>query len=182
MLRWNEVWRRRNRHSDGRCGVVYDWMWVSDGANWRESPPALTSPSHLTDAQIAQPLDDATLQHSRPDILTAAAATRTEMMWDVSCSPSFPESRRFVHLVLTGAGRRVEPGKDGYSFLHRCVARMCCKSARHWMTAAPPSDSTQITDGCGVGQLLCFRCMQTITADTLIAYFTHDDRPSISSA
>ena len=61
-------------------------------------------------------------------------------------------------------------------------ARMCCKSARHWLTAAPHSNSTQITDGCGIGQLLCFRCMQTITADTVIAYVTHNDRPNISSA
>jgi len=37
---------------------------------------------------------------------------------------------------------------------------------------------TQTTDGCGVGQLLCFRCTQAITADTVIAYITHDDRPS----
>jgi len=29
---------------------------------------------------------------------------------------------------------------------------------------------------------LCFRCMQAITADTDIAYITHDDRPNTSSA
>jgi len=62
------------------------------------------------------------------------------------------------------------------------VARRCCKSARHWFATAAYSNSTQITDGCGVGQLLCFRCMQTITADTVIAYVTHNDRPNISSA
>jgi len=45
-----------------------------------------------------------------------------------------------------------------------------------------PSNSTQITDGCGVGQLFCFRCMQAKTADTVIAYITHDNRPSTSSA
>jgi len=33
-----------------------------------------------------------------------------------------------------------------------CVAGMCCKSARHRLTAAH-SNATQITDGCGVGQL-----------------------------
>ena len=51
----------------------------------------------------------------------------------------------------------------------------------------PPSNSTQITDGCGVGyrdiwQLLCFVCMQTVTADTVIAYITHDYLPKMSSA
>ena len=68
--------------------------------------------------------------------------------------------------------------------LNRYVGRVCCKSARHWLTAAPtpPSNCTQITDGCGVGQLLCFRCIQAITADTVIACITHDDRPNISSA
>ena len=34
----------------------------------------------------------------------------------------------------------------------------------------------------GIYQLLCFRCIQAITADTVIAYITHDDRPNISSA
>ena len=33
----------------------------------------------------------------------------------------------------------------------------------------------QITDGCGVGQLLCFRRKQAITANTVIADITHDD-------
>ena len=42
--------------------------------------------------------------------------------------------------------------------------------------------TTQITDGCGVRQLLCYRCMQAITADTVIAYITHDDWPYMSSA
>ena len=39
----------------------------------------------------------------------------------------------------------------------------------------PHSNSTQITDGCGAGhirQLLCFRCVHAITADTVIAYIT----------
>jgi len=39
----------------------------------------------------------------------------------------------------------------------------------------PHSSCTRITDGCGVGhrdiwQLLCFTCIQAITADTVIAY------------
>jgi len=42
--------------------------------------------------------------------------------------------------------------------------------------------ATQITDGCGVRQLLCYRCMRAITADIVIAYITHDDWPYISSA
>jgi len=42
--------------------------------------------------------------------------------------------------------------------------------------------ATPHSDQCGVGQLLCFTCMQAITADTVIAYITHDDRPNISSA
>ena len=53
----------------------------------------------------------------------------------------------------------------------------------------PYSKYTHITDGCGVGhshletwQMLCFRCLQTTTADTFIAYITHDDRTNISSA
>jgi len=69
---------------------------------------------------------------------------------------------------------------------NRCATRVCCKSARHWLTGAH-SNSAQMTDGCGVGnrdtwQLLCFRCMQAITADTVIAHITHDDRPNISLA
>ena len=39
----------------------------------------------------------------------------------------------------------------------------------------PHSNSTQITDGCGAGhirQLLCFRCVHAITADTVIADIT----------
>ena len=66
---------------------------------------------------------------------------------------------------------------------------VCCKSSRHWLTAAPYSNSTETTDGRGVGhghrdilQLLCFRCMQAITADTVFAYITHDYRPNISSS
>jgi len=42
--------------------------------------------------------------------------------------------------------------------------------------------ATQITDWCGVRQLLCYRCMRAITADIVIAYITHDDWPYISSA
>ena len=64
---------------------------------------------------------------------------------------------------------------------NRCVARVCCKSARHWLTV-PPSNSTQTTDGRSVGQLLCFGCMLAITAHDVIAYITLDDRPNISSA
>ena len=43
--------------------------------------------------------------------------------------------------------------------LNRCVVRVCRKSVRYWLTDAP-SNSIQIKDGCGVGQMLCFRCMQ----------------------
>jgi len=46
----------------------------------------------------------------------------------------------------------------------------------------PPSDSTQIADGCGVDRLLCFRRLETIIGDTVIAYITHDDRSNISLA
>jgi len=35
-----------------------------------------------------------------------------------------------------------------------------------------PSNSTLIKDGCGIGQLLCFRCMQIITAGTVILVVT----------
>jgi len=58
-------------------------------------------------------------------------------------------------------------------YLNRFVARICCKSVRHWLTAAP-SNSTEITNGCDVGQLLCFRRTQAILADTVIACITHD--------
>jgi len=33
---------------------------------------------------------------------------------------------------------------------NRCATRVCCKSARHWLTGAH-SNSAQMTDGCGVG-------------------------------
>ena len=36
-------------------------------------------------------------------------------------------------------------------YLNCCVARMCCKSTRHWLTACFPNISTRITDACGVG-------------------------------
>ena len=63
----------------------------------------------------------------------------------------------------------------------RCVARVCWSGpVIGWRL--PRSNSMQITDGCGVGQLLCFRRMQAITAGTVIAYITHDDRSNISSA
>ena len=70
--------------------------------------------------------------------------------------------------------------------LNRSVPRLCCKSACRWLTAAH-SNSTEITDGCGVGhrdmwQLLCLRRTQAISADTVIAYITLDDRPNITSA
>jgi len=65
-------------------------------------------------------------------------------------------------------------------YLNRCVARVCCKSARHWLTAGP-SNSTQIIDGRGVGyrdirQLLCFTRMQAITADTVSTMTTSVER------
>ena len=69
--------------------------------------------------------------------------------------------------------------------LSRCAVRMCCKSARHWMTAAPYSTAPysllpyrQLHVG---GQLLSFRCTEAITADSVIAYITRDDRTNISS-
>jgi len=64
-----------------------------------------------------------------------------------------------------------------YSLLgSRYVARVCwSRPVIGWQLL--PSNSTQITDGFGVGhghrdiwQLLCFRCMQAITTDTVIAY------------
>jgi len=66
----------------------------------------------------------------------------------------------------------------GGTTVNRCVVTVCCKSTRHWLTAVP-QHVTQITDGCGIGyrdmcQLLYFRCLQVITADTVIAYITHD--------
>jgi len=70
-----------------------------------------------------------------------------------------------------------------YPSLNRCVAIGCVASQVGPSLVdgcPPPHNSIQITDGCGVGQLLCFRCMQAITADTVIAYITHDDRPNIS--
>ena len=62
--------------------------------------------------------------------------------------------------------------------LNRCVARVCCKSVCRWLTAAPYELHT-VADGRGVVQLLCFGRIQAITADTVIAYITHDDRPNI---
>ena len=54
--------------------------------------------------------------------------------------------------------------------LPRCVAS---RPIIGWRL--PHSNSTQITDGCAIGQLLCFRCMQAVTADTVIAYITHEE-------
>ena len=63
----------------------------------------------------------------------------------------------------------------GYLYLNRCIARVCCKSARHWLTAAP----LQLhTDNRWVWRrpAVVFQM-----PDTVIAYITHDDRPNISS-
>ena len=67
-----------------------------------------------------------------------------------------------------------------YSLLgSRYVARVCWSRPVIGWQLLPNYliNSTQITDGFGVGhghrdiwQLLCFRCMQTITTDTVIAY------------
>ena len=49
----------------------------------------------------------------------------------------------------------------------------CCKSARLWLTAAH-SNSTQTTDGCGVGHrtLLCSRRLQTMLTLLLLTLTT----------
>jgi len=55
------------------------------------------------------------------------------------------------------------------------------KSTYNPQVLLAPNNSTQITDSCGVGhkwQLLCFSSIQAMTADTAIAYITHDDRPN----
>ena len=41
----------------------------------------------------------------------------------------------------------------------------CCKSVRHWLTAAPVTTPHRR----GVGQLLCFRYTQAITADSTLS-------------
>jgi len=66
--------------------------------------------------------------------------------------------------------------------LNRCVAKVVASRPVIGWRLHAPSNSTQIADGCGVGQLLCFRRMQAITANTVIAYITHNDRPNIPSA
>jgi len=68
-------------------------------------------------------------------------------------------------------------------YLNRGVARVCCKSAYDELMAVPIS-STQITMGVvsATWQLLCFTCMQAVTADAVIAYITHNHWPKISSA
>ena len=77
-------------------------------------------------------------------------------------------------------------GQLCYLYLNRLLGCVSSRSVIGWRL--PSSNSTQITDGCGVGcvhrdiwQLLCFRCMQAIIADTVIAYITHDGRSNISS-
>ena len=63
--------------------------------------------------------------------------------------------------------------------LNRCVAKVVASRPVIGWRLHAPSNSTQIADGCAIGQLLCFRRMQAITANTVIAYITHDDRPNI---
>ena len=70
-----------------------------------------------------------------------------------------------------------------HSVYLNCVARVCCKSARHWLTVAPYQLHT---DNRWMwrrprppGRAHCLICMQAITADTVIDYITHDDVPNI---
>jgi len=62
--------------------------------------------------------------------------------WGKKISQTFVVNHRVGHRVAWNLS------------LNPYVARVCCKSARHWLTAAA-SNSTQIT-------AVCFRCMQAI--------------------
>jgi len=58
-----------------------------------------------------------------------------------------------------------------YLSLNRCVTRVCCKSARHWL-AAPAQLHT-----CNRWVWRRSAAVQVITAGIVVAYITHDDRP-----
>ena len=107
-----------------------------------------------------------------------SASTPREVPSNFSAVVAPMSTSRISHFCIWGLRRY--SARYNRSF-NRCVARVCCKSARHWLTL-PPTNSTQTTDGRGVGQLLCFGCMLAITAHDVIAYITVDDRPNISSA
>jgi len=65
-------------------------------------------------------------------------------------------------------------------YLNRCVARMCCKSVRHWLTAAPQQLHTDNRWVWHIGhrdiQLLCFRCTQSACDNCRHRYRLHYPR------
>jgi len=94
------------------------------------------------------------------------------------CAASSQKNKYVVDVRQTQQHSACETVRDVIltAVLLRCVAS---RSVIGWRLF--PSNSTQIIDGCGVShmwQLLCFRCIQAITANV----FTHDGRPNISSA
>jgi len=76
--------------------------------------------------------------------------------------------------------------------LNRCVARVCCKSDRHWLSLMAArqqlhTDNRWVWRRSRPSRHDSFRCMQAIAADTVIAYITHDNRhdsvkPALSEA
>jgi len=55
----------------------------------------------------------------------------------LQCSGMFPYSRI--------ENPPLSKTSSEYPYLNRCAARVCCKSACHWLTTVPCSNSAQIT-------------------------------------
>jgi len=55
-------------------------------------------------------------------------------------------------LMLQKFKKLIRNDSLAFLYVNRCVARVCCKSARHWLTAAPYSTSAHITDGCDISR------------------------------
>ena len=68
-------------------------------------------------------------------------------------------------------------------YLNRCVAswpvtgwRLPLTTPDRWQTGVASATVIGTYDSC------CFRCIQAITTDIIIAYITHDDHPNVLSA
>ena len=96
--------------------------------------------------------------------------------WTI-CKQSAPRSRQITtpkphHSFFTGWILLLPPNQQCQSteasvncciYLSTIVLQGCVASQSVTGWRLPHSNSTQITDGCRIGQLLCFRCRQKIT-------------------
>jgi len=94
-----------------------------------------------------------------------------------------PEFSSTVYHTISIIPCRIKRNRDiEYLYLNHCVARECCKSASHWLTAAPEQLNTDnrwvwCRPRLSAHMIAVVFQMQAITADTVIAYITHENQP-----